>query len=360
MARIRSLKPEFWLDRKLARKLSRDERMLYMGLWNQADEHGRALGDPVVVKGAIFPYDDDLTIDVIDRMLDRLDSAGGVVQRYEVDGDPYLFLRKLGNHQRLEPNKSKSRHPEPPPVGHPQTDSEVVSDQSETIVARSEPIPESGNGTASFESGQDEEEIRRTATIVSDESAQDPREKALLYGTGSMLEGGRGADSSAQTEDPPTTFCPKHPGGTSEPCGQCAERRKARVAANLARDQRAEAEAAARAERERLATHQAAEVRARAIAACDMCDETGWADGRSCDHDPQSFERDRRGIAQALIVACRRCDETGHLGDGTVCDHKKPGKGARGARSADSPERSPVTLTAVEDLGQAEERPDVA
>ena len=114
MARMRSLKPEFWLDRKLARSLSRDERMLYLALWNQADEWARAQADPRLVKGQTFPYDDDVTLDVIDAWMDALEGAG-VLQRYEVDGDPYLFLPKLSKHQRLEPSKVPSRFPEPPP-----------------------------------------------------------------------------------------------------------------------------------------------------------------------------------------------------------------------------------------------------
>lgn len=113
MARMRSLKPEFWLDRKLARSLTRDQRMLYLGLWNQADEHARAQADPRLIQGQVFPYEDDLTPGDIDVMLKALEVAG-VVQLYEVDGDPYLYLPKLGKHQRLEPTKVDSRHPSPP------------------------------------------------------------------------------------------------------------------------------------------------------------------------------------------------------------------------------------------------------
>ena len=114
MARMRSLKPEFWLDRKLTRSLSRDERMLYLGLWNQADEWARAQADPRLIKGQVFPFDDDLSLDDLERMLKALEAAG-VAQLYEIDGDPYLFLPKLAKHQRLEPNKVPSRHPAPPP-----------------------------------------------------------------------------------------------------------------------------------------------------------------------------------------------------------------------------------------------------
>ena len=39
MARIRTIKPQFWDDLKIGR-LSRDARLLYIGLWNFADDLG--------------------------------------------------------------------------------------------------------------------------------------------------------------------------------------------------------------------------------------------------------------------------------------------------------------------------------
>lgn len=112
MARIRSVKPEFWTDRKLSR-LSRDARLLYIALWNQADEWCRVHGDTRYVKGHCLPYDDDLSLSAIDRLLDELATAGHL-QRYEIAADPYLYLPKMAKHQRLEPHKVPSRLPEPP------------------------------------------------------------------------------------------------------------------------------------------------------------------------------------------------------------------------------------------------------
>lgn len=114
MARIRSVKPEFWTDRKLSR-LSRDARLLYIALWNQADEWSRVHGDTRYVKGHCLPYDDDLTLSAVDRLLAEL-SAAGHLQRYDVGGDPYLYLPKMAKHQRLEPHKVPSRLPDPPSV----------------------------------------------------------------------------------------------------------------------------------------------------------------------------------------------------------------------------------------------------
>lgn len=111
MARIRSVKPEFWLDPKITR-LSRDARLLYIALWNASDEHGRLLGDPRVIKGHAFPYDDDLPPAVIDGLIDELEGAGKL-RRYAHDGEAYLHLPNLSKHQRLEP-KVESRLPAPP------------------------------------------------------------------------------------------------------------------------------------------------------------------------------------------------------------------------------------------------------
>ena len=116
MARIRSIKPEFWSDRKLARALSRDARLLYIGLWNHADEHARLLGDVRLIKGAIFPYDDDLDAVTVARLLAQVIDSGRAIA-YEVDGDPYLWLPKLADHQRLEPGRVESRLPVPPATG---------------------------------------------------------------------------------------------------------------------------------------------------------------------------------------------------------------------------------------------------
>lgn len=141
MARMRSIKPEFWTDLKLAR-LSRDARLLYISLWNQADEHGRLHGDARYVKGHCLPYDDDLSLVAIDRLLTELQGAGRV-QRYDFEGDPYLFLPRLAKHQRLEAEKVPSRLPAPPPVDETRR-SEAHSESGADETARGADETESG------------------------------------------------------------------------------------------------------------------------------------------------------------------------------------------------------------------------
>jgi hypothetical protein len=124
MARMRSLKPEYWGDMKMAR-VSRDARLLYLALWNQSDEWARCHGDTRWIKGHCLPYDDDLNLKAIDRLLDELERIDRIL-RYEVDGERFIYLPKLAKHQRLEPAKTPSRLPPPP-------DSEKIPDLSENF-----------------------------------------------------------------------------------------------------------------------------------------------------------------------------------------------------------------------------------
>jgi hypothetical protein len=154
MARIRSLKPEFFQDRKLARQLTRDERMLYAGLWGQADEWSRANGDVRAIKGQVFPYDDDISLDDIETMLKSLEAAGRV-HRYDADGDPYLYLPKLEEHQRLEPSKVAPRYPAPPDADRAEK-SAPFPDESAQEPGQSAPVADSSApsyGSRSMEHG---------------------------------------------------------------------------------------------------------------------------------------------------------------------------------------------------------------
>ena len=150
------IKPEFWDDRKLAKRASRDARLLYIALWNLADEWGLLNGDPQWIKGQVFSYDDDLNADAIGKLLEELQNpALGAVVAYEAGGDPYLFLPKLARHQRLEPEKvnqgrsrlpappawaTSPRDPEPPPAAPPPptSQSESRTDSSERRADSSE------------------------------------------------------------------------------------------------------------------------------------------------------------------------------------------------------------------------------
>jgi len=73
MARIRSIKPEFWSDEKLA-ECTLGARLLFMGMWNFADDEGRMENSPKRLKMQIFPGDDiDVTALVGELAVQKLE-----------------------------------------------------------------------------------------------------------------------------------------------------------------------------------------------------------------------------------------------------------------------------------------------
>jgi len=107
VARIRSIKPEFFDDEDLA-ALSVAHRLCFVGLWTQADKAGRMDDRPARLKVRIFPFDD---VDM-DTLLADLVRAGFVV-RYVVGGKPYLAVRSWAKHQRPRDDENESVIPAP-------------------------------------------------------------------------------------------------------------------------------------------------------------------------------------------------------------------------------------------------------
>lgn len=165
MARIRSVKPEFWDDQELAEQVSRDGRLLYIGLWNLADEHGRLRGDARFVKGRIFPYEDDISMEDVAVMLAELALAGKAVP-FQVDEVVYLHLPNLGKHQRLEADKVASKLPDPFAQ-----DAELLTPKALIDACKSE--------------------------SRANKSARRAEKIALLYGSGSMEHVSADADGTA-------------------------------------------------------------------------------------------------------------------------------------------------------------------
>lgn len=98
MPRIRTIKPEFWTSAQVL-ECSPTARLLFIGLWNFADDCGRHVDNPKQVKAEIFPADDLLSED-IRGMLDELES-NGLLLRYVVDGVELLQITGW-RHQRID------------------------------------------------------------------------------------------------------------------------------------------------------------------------------------------------------------------------------------------------------------------
>ncbi len=111
--RIRSLKPEAWADEKVG-VLSRDARLLFVGLLTMADDEGRLRALPAAILGHCYPYDRDAP-KLLDRWIAEL-VASGIVVAYEHDSFPYLAFRNWARHQRIN-RAAASRIPGPPDAG---------------------------------------------------------------------------------------------------------------------------------------------------------------------------------------------------------------------------------------------------
>lgn len=101
MARIRTIKPSFWEDEKIA-KLSMPCRLFYIGTWNLADDLGVIRGNPALLKSAIFPYDDNLRVSEVQRWIDALVNARMLIP-ISHKHESYYVIRTFRSHQKLDP-----------------------------------------------------------------------------------------------------------------------------------------------------------------------------------------------------------------------------------------------------------------
>jgi hypothetical protein len=120
---------------------------------------------------------------------------------------------------------------------------------------------------------------------------------------GGSVGGSRaGAPAGARPDQRPASQCPEHLGTDDDrPCRPCAT---ARLAAEAWDRNQIRANAEARSSEAR----QRATDRARAVAACGLCDPGGYRNGQVCDHDPDATERAKRGSAAVRAVLAGRGD----------------------------------------------------
>jgi hypothetical protein len=107
VARTRDLKPSFFTNEELA-QLPPLARLLFQGLWCQADRDGRLEDRPTRLKVQILPYD---TCDA-DELLGKL-AAAGFIRRYEVDGRRLIQVVTFKEHQHPHPKEPGSTLPPP-------------------------------------------------------------------------------------------------------------------------------------------------------------------------------------------------------------------------------------------------------
>lgn len=105
MARKRMIDPSFWIDEKLG-MLDITTRLLFMGLISNADDEGRLVGHPALIKSIIFPYD-DITIEDINNKLKSLANWKMIIL-YKNNNQSYIQVTNFKKYQTInKPTPSK-------------------------------------------------------------------------------------------------------------------------------------------------------------------------------------------------------------------------------------------------------------
>lgn len=107
MARIRTIKPEFFTDEVVA-ALDPLDRLVFIGLWTQADKGGKFEWKPRQLGVNILPYEKG----DFSARLERLVSAG-VVVKYSSNGSVYGKVKNFLKHQKPHLTERESVIPEP-------------------------------------------------------------------------------------------------------------------------------------------------------------------------------------------------------------------------------------------------------
>jgi len=106
MARIRTVKPEFWTSEQVV-ECSLVARLLFIGMWNFCDDGGNHPASAKSIKMQVFPGDESISSADISAMVDELMDAGLVIE-YESGSKSYWHVTGW-HHQKIE--KPNIKHP---------------------------------------------------------------------------------------------------------------------------------------------------------------------------------------------------------------------------------------------------------
>lgn len=99
MPRIRTIKPKFWDDIKLS-KISRDARLLFIGIWNFSDDLGVFVADADWVKSKVFPYD-KFDPELLEKWMQELVTFR-FIQSISYNDEKFYHIRTFKTHQRID------------------------------------------------------------------------------------------------------------------------------------------------------------------------------------------------------------------------------------------------------------------
>ncbi|MEW2415341.1 hypothetical protein AB0953_16720 [Streptomyces sp. NPDC046866] len=148
MARIRSIKPEFFTSLTIA-ELPLSARLTFIGLWTYVDDNGVGPADARLIRAAIWPLEE--TPDILQRTREDLQRlhAARLIALYEDSGRPLVAVANWSEHQKVS-HPRKNRFPRPEEVRDLQKGSTPEGLQSPPEDYQSPPEtfrPEQGSGS---------------------------------------------------------------------------------------------------------------------------------------------------------------------------------------------------------------------
>jgi hypothetical protein len=118
MARIRSIKPEFWVSEQIA-ECSTSARLTFVGMWAFCDDNGVHPAKPKTLKAELFPMDDFSSSDV-EGWVQELVKVG-LVAKFNHEGVEFWHVTGWAKHQKID--RPSYKYPAPPAAqtgGQPQ------------------------------------------------------------------------------------------------------------------------------------------------------------------------------------------------------------------------------------------------
>lgn len=116
---------------KKVNELSDFEFRVWLYLITYVDDYGRGSADAELLKGFVFPRRKGVTECQISDALTKLANIG-MVNLYEVDGEPYFYFPKWSEHQRIQTKHPKFPNPPSLTVTHGDSPLESNPIQSNT------------------------------------------------------------------------------------------------------------------------------------------------------------------------------------------------------------------------------------
>jgi hypothetical protein len=108
MARIRTIKPEFWSSEQIV-ECSTSARLLFIGLWNFCDDGGVHPASLMRLKMEVFPADPFTSTQMGEWITELVDQ--GLVEQYKAQGKEWWWVTGFRGHQRID--KPTLRYPRP-------------------------------------------------------------------------------------------------------------------------------------------------------------------------------------------------------------------------------------------------------